>query len=1175
MPRHPVAVLVLAVFLFPVAGFGASADPTVILIGNSGLDWREARTIVETFGGQIHHVLPPDAMVGEIPDVALEVLLRPPRDERGMDAWNPDALRFVRGADEARSALAGGETGVGGLSVQAKAALEFLLPRKATSAHDTRMLRVNPGGTVDVLPPREWETEPLVPHDRLPGYRVPRGIGNTWYHTSEYLCGDVAVSICRPESNGSSSGDGTNTENWTGAEVSYTYTELMKAMGQLITDAPRGHLTFVYKTEHVGAGVMGTVDCDYEAVNYANFNTMVVLNVLGKLGYAAATDWERMHEWVNAVRTAWKTDWAVGFFIVDESAAGAGTGRASAWLNGPTAWVFSTNDYKVYHHESGHSWGAWDEYASAGDSPTMFGGYTQDVNANSEFNDTTGFFSGAGEGINALMLSNVDTMSPWTRGALGIWDLDGDGVYEPLDVKPGVNIGAPVGPSWGPLQFSGVAWGGSLKVETGSFANSDITIGKIGSVEWRMNGGPWQPASAMDGAFDSSWEQYIFSTPPLRNWGFVFEVRAKDNFGNENTEYARCDYTATGSPLTNQGAVAAASVSPRYGSTGTTFTFDATASWDLEDGTTGLQYQWDFEDDGTWDAFTPVAAHSYPVPGMYTARIAVVDRMGHGMGRPVPNIQVAAADVPPVAAFTVDSGLKFAQPPGFPVLFNFDASRAWDGEDATASLQVRWDWQDDGVWDTAWATNKTVVKDYSWDYAAMPAQESGTSYFYAGNGVNGYAQSFLAQTPIAGKAELFLIHFNDLTPGGTVTAGLTAALPGPFLTSVTVNQSVLSEGDLNLFDFPDFPTAVGNMYYLVLISSDTDMMWLASLTNPYPGGQTFFSTNRGTSWASDTLNCGGTGTNCDHVFRIYDGNLGVVPLTRSKVWRVRLEVMDSGGQTDQYLHHVCANGYDHPPSVSLSAGATSGPWNAPFNLTATGSDPDFGFAWDGTVHYRWDVDGDGTYETEYLPGNTNTVMYARSGNYQATCEVRDRYHATARAVVTLSAAPIAGGMGLMDRNGTLPPGNTDEREVDASFAASGEPQEMILSENPSFAGASWQAYATQVVYKLSAGVGPKTLHAKFRSGAGNESGSVFANINYVPGAPPSLTVSKNGSDARLDWSTVPTGAFDCSVYRSSVADFSSYTEFTLSPTAATTLDHTGALVDGQLWLYKVETDPLP
>jgi hypothetical protein len=54
-------------------------------------------------------------------------------------------------------------------------------------------------------------------------------------------------------------------------------------------------------------------------------------------------------------------------------------------------------------------------------------GYTQDVNANSQYNDGTGYFGGAGEGINATMMYNIDYASPWSRGQWGIWDLDGDG----------------------------------------------------------------------------------------------------------------------------------------------------------------------------------------------------------------------------------------------------------------------------------------------------------------------------------------------------------------------------------------------------------------------------------------------------------------------------------------------------------------------------------------------------------------------------------------------------------------------------------------------------------------------------------------------------------------------------------------------------------------------------
>lgn len=1165
MRTRPLVAVAMVALLAPVSAPWASEADCAVILQGSGADWREARALIESFGGEIHHVLPPDAMVGRIPDVAWDALRRTPRDAGGARAWDPDALLLVRTSAESRAVLSRGGLSSRELSPESRAALEFLLPRPPLPPERDRTLRLNDDGTVGVLPPEAWETPALLPEDAFPGYARPEGIGNTWYHTGEYLAGDVAVTICRPESNGSASGDGINTENWTAGEVSYTLGELMAAMAKLQSDAPRGNLTFVYREEHAGGGVMGTVDCDYEAVKYGNFDSTVVLNVLGKLGYTQPTAWERMHEWVNGARTAWATDWAVGFFIVDNSA--AGTGRASAYINGPTVWIFGGDTFKVYHHESGHSWGAWDEYATALQSPTSLGGYTQDVDANSAFKDGTGFFSGAGEGLSALMLDNIDYASPWTRGQVGIWDLDGDGVYEPLDVRPGVNIGIPSGPSWGPLQFAGVAWGGSLKVESGALASSDVTIGRISKVEWRMNGGPWQPANPQDGAFDSSWEQYIFVTPPLRNWGFVFEVRATDDYGNTTAEYARYDYSATGSPLANQGADAGASVSPPRGSTATTFFFDASASRDLEDGTSGLQYQWDFEGDLIWDtplSPSPTATHTYPIPGIYFAQVAVLDRMGHGAGRPL-LVQVAASDIPPFATFIADKGLAFASSP---VPFTFDASGVWDGEDPTASLQVRWDFEGDGVWDTAWSTAKTVFHDYSIAYAVNPGQESGNTYLYSGCSVNGYAQSFTAATTSIGKAELYLsTNGTCATPGGTITVGLRSSLTGAWLTSLTVNQSVLNLGDWNLFDFPDATgLTVGNTYDLVALTSDQDLFWLADGTNPYAGGQHYYSFNGGSSWS--------TNTNYDHTFRIYDGALSTVPLTKSKAWRVRLEVMDSSGQTAQYVNHVAACGYDNPPSLGLSVVPPSGNTNTNFGFTATGSDPDYGTSWDGMLDYRWDVDGDGTYETEFSPTNACGHKYPRAGIYQATCEVRDRYHATARATLPLSVAPIAGGMGLTDRNGSVPPGNTDEREVDASLLVNGEPREMMLSENPSFTGVGWVPFSPLIVCELSAGAGSKTLYAKFRSGAGNESGSVWATILYAP-VNPLLTVTPSGGDVRLSWGA--TGAFDYSVYYGSHPDFATYppTQFTTSPTTGTTLDHLGALADGQTWYYAVETDPLP
>jgi formylglycine-generating enzyme required for sulfatase activity len=44
--------------------------------------------------------------------------------------------------------------------------------------------------------------------------------------------------------------------------------------------------------------------------------------------------------------------------------------------------------------------------------------------------------------------------------------------------------------------------------------------------------------------------------------------------------------------------------------------------------------------------------------------------------------------------------------------FQFDASGCSDAEDASSSLEVRWDWENDGIWDTSYSTTKTATHRY-------------------------------------------------------------------------------------------------------------------------------------------------------------------------------------------------------------------------------------------------------------------------------------------------------------------------------------------------------------------------------------------------------------------------------------------------------------------------------
>jgi parallel beta-helix repeat protein len=62
----------------------------------------------------------------------------------------------------------------------------------------------------------------------------------------------------------------------------------------------------------------------------------------------------------------------------------------------------------------------------------------------------------------------------------------------------------------------------------------------------------------------------------------------------------------------------------------------------------------------------------------------------------------------PVADFTVIPSAA-----NISVSFSFDASLSTDNEDLTADLEVRWDWTNDGTYDTSWSTTKTATHSYT------------------------------------------------------------------------------------------------------------------------------------------------------------------------------------------------------------------------------------------------------------------------------------------------------------------------------------------------------------------------------------------------------------------------------------------------------------------------------
>jgi|GEM_PF-2755219 len=79
-------------------------------------------------------------------------------------------------------------------------------------------------------------------------------------------------------------------------------------------------------------------------------------------------------------------------------------------------------------------------------------------------------------------------------------------------------------------------------------------------------------------------------------------------------------------------------------------------------------------------------------------------------------------------------------------------------------------------------------------------------------------------------------------------------------------------------------------------------------------------------------------------------------------------------------------------------------------------------------------------------------------------------------------------------------------------AEDGLPIEMIIANNASFAGASWENYTTTKTWSLTGGDGERTIYVKFRDLAGNESGTKTNSIIVDTTAPTSPSVIINSGE---------------------------------------------------------------
>ncbi|MDG4823353.1 PQQ-dependent sugar dehydrogenase [Asanoa sp. WMMD1127] len=102
----------------------------------------------------------------------------------------------------------------------------------------------------------------------------------------------------------------------------------------------------------------------------------------------------------------------------------------------------------------------------------------------------------------------------------------------------------------------------------------------------------------------------------------------------------------------NQPPTAALSASPTAGNAPLTVSFDASGSTDPDAGEV-LSYQWDFTNNGSWDASGATASFTYPSVGTYTARLRVSDLGGLSAEK---TVQILVGTGAPTAVIDTPAG---------------------------------------------------------------------------------------------------------------------------------------------------------------------------------------------------------------------------------------------------------------------------------------------------------------------------------------------------------------------------------------------------------------------------------------------------------------------------------------------------------------------------------------
>jgi hypothetical protein len=441
------------------------------------------------------------------------------------------------------------------------------------------------------------------------------GPGPGYYDTSEYLIGSVGVGLIFLESNGVID---PNTENWNSTEITNVQNQITQALNWWVSQNQWASLSYVLD-------IHTAIPTSYEpiihpsAMTNPTYEKLWVSEAMASLGYSSGDWMQRTRDYVNAMRTAKGTDWALTVYLVDSSNDVGGDFSdgyfAYAYLGGPYIVMTYDNDgwgiscmNQVMAHEFAHIFWATDEY----DGYTEYSGYLNAADV---------------EGSGCLMDINTLMLSSGTRLQVGWRDTDGDTIQDIVDTFPETVLNPyPQDPT--PLQTLSYT-GSATEVPYPNnnpqpgCAGNDVSINKIMTVLYRIDSGYWTTAIPSDGVYNQPVENYQFVTFPLPHGPHVIESRAINTVGNIDATPASDTVTIDNPPSVPT------LTGPAEGKPGQSYTYTASTA-DIDGDPIFYWFDWDDGTNTGWLGPIPpgtpmLANHSWSTKGTYEVKVKAKD----------------------------------------------------------------------------------------------------------------------------------------------------------------------------------------------------------------------------------------------------------------------------------------------------------------------------------------------------------------------------------------------------------------------------------------------------------------------------------------------------------------------------------------------------------------------